>query len=134
MSRLRTARRTRRVPERRRADALEATHVPPAGLRHGRESAAIRAAESASHGGPDSCADHGTLFAAERRPGASAIGSATRAGADGPSDTSRRVTPVIRRRRPRARLGLGLLRWYSLRDLSEALRPPVRTDRSPTAT
>src|SRR6266478_8864179 len=104
MSRLRTARRTRRVPERRRADALEATHVPREGLRHGRESAAIRAAESAPHGGPDSCADHRTLFAAESRPGASAIGSATRAGPYGPADTSRGVTPVIRRRRPRTRL------------------------------
>jgi NADPH2:quinone reductase len=67
--------------------------VQCAGLRHGRESAAIRAAESAPHGGPDSCADHSTLSAGESRPGASAIGSATRAGADGPADTSRRVTP-----------------------------------------
>src|SRR4029077_16681816 len=102
--------RTRRAPERHRASALEATHVPRAGLRHGREPAAIRATESAPHKPPDSCADHGTLFAGEGRPGASAIGSATCAGADGPADTSRRVTPLIHRRRPRAREGR---RWTS---------------------
>src|SRR6266853_5770749 len=114
MSRLRTARRTPRVPERHRAGALEATHVPRAGLRHGRESAAIRAAESAPHGGPDSCADHRTLFAGESRPGASAIGSATRAGPDGAADTSRIWTTRVagrpqllsppQRRGPRAAL------------------------------
>ena len=69
------------VPSKRRTFRVQAFDMR-------RESAAIRAAESAPHGGPDSCADHSTLFARESRPGASAIGSATRAGADGPADTS----------------------------------------------
>src|SRR5258706_14895271 len=98
MSRLRTARRTRRVPERCRTDAIETTHVPREGLRHGRESAAIRAAESAPFGGADSCADHRTLFAGESRPAASAIGSTTRAGPDGPADTSRIWTTRVAER------------------------------------